>query len=130
MGILNPSAVGPFTPISISTYTQVNGVYYLVDTNQVDAILSLQARPMALSDLTISSSSYEVYASANYTITVKNNNNVEVGSTITIYVPTEITYASIACSVVCVSGTFNGTQGIQLQQIGPLSAGTTSTFTI
>ena len=87
MGILNPSAVGPFTPISISTYTQVTGVYYLVDTNQVDATLSLQARPMALSDLTISSSSYEVYASANYTITVKNNNNVEVGSTITIYVP-------------------------------------------
>ena len=87
MGILNPSAVGQFTPISISTYTQVSGVYYLVDTNQVDATLALEARPMALSDLTISSSSYEVYASANYTITVKNNNNVEVGSTITIYVP-------------------------------------------
>ena len=34
------------------------------------------------------------------------------------------------CSAICVSGTFNGTQGIQLQQIGPLVAGTVSTFTI
>jgi hypothetical protein len=129
-GILNPSAVGAFSPIAVSTYALINGSYFLVDSNQADAVLSLTARPMLLNNLNITSSSYIVAASATYTFSLQNNNAVPLGSKIRIYVPSLITFTTAVCSQLCITGIYNGSQGIQLEEVGPLAAGMVSSFTV
>ena len=86
-GIVNPAQVGLFSPISINTYTSVNGTYYSVDTNTADATLAMTARPMLISDLNITTSSSVVSASSTYTFWIRNNNALPSNSFIVLYLP-------------------------------------------
>jgi hypothetical protein len=66
-GILNPSAIGNFTAVMITSYFLSNGTFYIQDVNQNSAYFSLTSRPLALSNVNVSASSYQVYALADYT---------------------------------------------------------------
>jgi hypothetical protein len=129
-GLTNPSSIGAFSAVSIYTYTFISPTYYLVDSDSSSSFFSLTARPMALLDFNLSASSSTVHSSSTFSFEVRNNNKVPTGAYIVLYIPTEITYSNVGCNVVCVSGTFSGKKGIQMQQIGPLNSGIVSIFTV
>lgn len=128
--ITNPSAIGNFTAILITSYFLSQGTYYVQDTNQNSAYFSLSSRPMSLSDMNITASSYTVYALCDYTFSVRNNNQIPINSYIWIVFPNDITLSAITCNSVCISGSYNSSQAVQFQQIGPLSASTISKLTV
>ena len=129
-GITNPSTIGNFTAIMITSYFLFNGSYYVQDINQNSAFFSLSPRPLTLSNINISSTSYQVYALSDYTFSLRNNNQIAANSYIWIIFPSDIKFSAITCNLVCISGTYNNSQGVQFQQIGPLSASTLLALTV
>ena len=87
MGFTNPPTVGTFTAISISTYVLVSSIFYMVDSNQGSASFLLEARPMQLTDMNISSSSSTVYSPTTLTTVIRNNNKIPDGAYFVLYVP-------------------------------------------
>jgi hypothetical protein len=128
--ITNPSAIGNFTAILITSYFLSQGSYYVQDINQNSAYFSLSSRPLALSDINITSSSYTVYALSDYSFSLRNNNQIAANSYIWIVFPNEITLSATTCNHVCIYGSYNGSQAVQFQQIGPLSSSTLSSLTV
>jgi hypothetical protein len=61
---------------------------------------------------------------------LKNNNHIAANSYIWIVFPSDISFSAISCNQVCISGTLNGSQGVQFQQMGPLSASTLFTLVV
>ena len=114
-GLTNPSRVGQFPAVSITSYTIVSGTYHPVDSDSSSAYVTLTARPLLFADLNVTSSSPTVAATATYTLTLRNNNALPASSTVTVYFPVEVTFTTVICSVVCVAGIYNGTNGVQLQ---------------
>lgn len=81
-------------------------------------------------DLNITSTSAKVYSLANFTVNIRNNNYLPANSYLWIVFPPAITITSVTCSLVCLVGSYNGSSGVQVQQLGPISAATVSTITI
>jgi hypothetical protein len=67
---------------------------------------------MSYNDFSLSASSSKVYGLANYTFTIKNNNIVPSNSYYLVIFPSQITISSITCGTVCVSGVYNGSNGV------------------
>ena len=78
--IVNPSLVGFFPAISIYTYINIDGNFYLVDYNQVDAYFNVTARAMAYQDFNVTAASYVAYALTTYTLAIRNNNALMANS--------------------------------------------------
>ena len=128
--IVNPSLVGFFPAISIYTYINIDGNFYMVDYNQVDAYFNVTARAMAYQDFNVTAASYVAYALTTYTLAIRNNNALMANSYLNIYFPSEVLPDSATCNVSCNSATINGKKTVRLLNIGPLPAGTTSFYTI
>jgi hypothetical protein len=111
-GITNPSSIGSFTPVIVSTFILVSGSYYLLDSSNAFAYFTVTSRPMSYNDFSLSASSSKVYGLANYTFTIKNNNIVPSNSYYLVIFPSQITISSITCGTVCVSGVYNGSNGV------------------
>ena len=127
--ITNPSSVGDFTALAVTTRVTLNSATHLLDTNPTAATVTITARPMISSNFNASAASLITHARTTYTLNFLNNNPLPTGAYATITFPSAITLSSPTCNATCLLNP-NNSQALLVQQLGPLSASTITTVTV
>lgn len=97
-GVRNPTAVGQFSGLQASTYTQNS---YLVDKTDNMTGFTVISRQLESSRVRISSTSAVVYALIDVTLTISTNNPLSSSSTLNLLVPDSLDTASLLCTPHC-----------------------------
>ena len=96
--VTNPSTVGDFPSLIISTYTSDK---YLIDQESSSISFQTQAREIDLGRVSITSDSDVVYARAQLTLTVTPHNDIPSFSKMYVTMPPELLISSLTCSLTC-----------------------------